>query len=212
MSAPLERRYRRLLALYPPAYRATYGEEMLGTLMAAAPAGARRPGPATGVDLLRGAATAWARTLTGRTTFAAAGVVALLAMCWLSVESVIIVTTYPINSSHGRPGMAAMWLPHAVWLPIAVAALCGFLRVARVVAWSLGIVLPLVGEIMMVGFDHTPGYVGQFYGGLLGSPWPWVALLAAAALTWTDGPRAGLRALAPGRPRRPGAVPGVSPG
>ena len=41
----LERRYRRLLAWYPAAYRSIYGDEMLGVLMAAASArGANRPG------------------------------------------------------------------------------------------------------------------------------------------------------------------------
>jgi hypothetical protein len=196
VSASLERGHRRLLALYPPEHRATYGAEMLGTLMAAAPAGRRRPGLATGVDLVRGAATAWGRRLNGSAELAAAGVLALAAMCWVSVEAVMIVTTHEINSSYGRPGMAAMWFPSFVWLPVTLAALWGFLRSARAVAWSLGIALPFAGEIVTGWFGHLPGYIGGFYGGLLGSPWGWVALLATAALTWTGGPRAGLRALA----------------
>jgi hypothetical protein len=50
----LERRYRRLLAWYPAAHRRTYGEEMVGVLIAAAPEGSRRPGLAGGFDLIRG--------------------------------------------------------------------------------------------------------------------------------------------------------------
>ena len=37
----LERRYRRLLACYPPGYRAAYGEEMLAVALAAAEPGSR---------------------------------------------------------------------------------------------------------------------------------------------------------------------------
>jgi hypothetical protein len=52
--AALERRYRRLLAWYPAGHRRAYGEEMIGVLMAAAPGGASRPGPAGTIDLIRG--------------------------------------------------------------------------------------------------------------------------------------------------------------
>jgi hypothetical protein len=52
-SAALERRYRRLLAWYPPAHRGVYGDEMLGVLMAAAAArGASCPGPAEMLNLV----------------------------------------------------------------------------------------------------------------------------------------------------------------
>ena len=54
----LERRYRRLLALYPRAFRCEHEEEMLAVLLAGA--GERpSPGVAEVADLLRGAA--WAR-------------------------------------------------------------------------------------------------------------------------------------------------------
>jgi hypothetical protein len=51
--AKLERRYRRLLAWYPPAFRRENGEELLAVLMACAPEGQRRPGLATSADLIR---------------------------------------------------------------------------------------------------------------------------------------------------------------
>ncbi len=50
-SAPLERRYRRLLAWYPAEYRRIYGEEMLGVLMAAAPTGRTRASFADALNL-----------------------------------------------------------------------------------------------------------------------------------------------------------------
>lgn len=51
----LERRYRRLLALYPARYRRVHGEEMLAVLMTAAPEGQHRPGLVETADLIAGA-------------------------------------------------------------------------------------------------------------------------------------------------------------
>jgi hypothetical protein len=50
----LERRYRRLLAWYPVQHRRTYGEEMIGVLLASAPDGQQRPRLADTADLIRG--------------------------------------------------------------------------------------------------------------------------------------------------------------
>jgi len=54
-NAYLERRYRRLLACYPAAFRHEHGQEMLAVLMAGAAAGQRWPRPAEAADLLRNA-------------------------------------------------------------------------------------------------------------------------------------------------------------
>jgi hypothetical protein len=51
----LERRYRRLLALYPAAHRSAHEQEMLGVLMTGARAGQRLPGLAESADLIWGA-------------------------------------------------------------------------------------------------------------------------------------------------------------
>lgn len=51
-STDLERRYRRLLAAYPKAFREEHEQEMLAVLMADADAGRRRPDVATAADLL----------------------------------------------------------------------------------------------------------------------------------------------------------------
>jgi hypothetical protein len=54
MTATLERRYRRLLACYPAAHRGTYGDEMIGVLLASARPGQRRPKVADTLDLFSG--------------------------------------------------------------------------------------------------------------------------------------------------------------
>src|SRR5262249_2275212 len=51
--ADLERRYRRLLAWYPPEFRRENGQEILAVLMAGARDGQRRPGLAESADLIR---------------------------------------------------------------------------------------------------------------------------------------------------------------
>ena len=52
-SAHLERRYRRLLAFYPKAFRREHEQELVSVLMAGAAEGQRRPRLAESVDLLR---------------------------------------------------------------------------------------------------------------------------------------------------------------
>jgi hypothetical protein len=59
----LERRYRRLLTWFPAEHRRVYGEEMIGVLLASAPAGQSRPGPAEILDLVGGGLRARLRRL-----------------------------------------------------------------------------------------------------------------------------------------------------
>ena len=54
-SSGLERRYRRLLACYPRAFRREHAEEVLAVLMAGAPRGQKRPRLAESADVLRSA-------------------------------------------------------------------------------------------------------------------------------------------------------------
>ena len=53
-SPQLERRYRRVLACYPKAFRRESGEEILAVLLATAHEGQRRAGLAEAADLIRG--------------------------------------------------------------------------------------------------------------------------------------------------------------
>jgi hypothetical protein len=52
-SKDLERRYRRLLAFYPQAFRREHGQEILSVLIAGAVDGQRRPGLAESANLVR---------------------------------------------------------------------------------------------------------------------------------------------------------------
>jgi hypothetical protein len=61
-AADLERRYRRLLACYPAAFRHEHGEEILSVLMAGAGEGQRWPRLAEVADLLRSATSMRLRT------------------------------------------------------------------------------------------------------------------------------------------------------
>jgi hypothetical protein len=54
-SAGLERRYRRLLACYPPAFRREHEQEILAVLMAGADDGQQRPRPGEAADLITNA-------------------------------------------------------------------------------------------------------------------------------------------------------------
>ncbi len=54
-SSRLERRYRRVLACYPKAFRRQCGEEILAVLLATAHEGQQRPGLAESADLIRSA-------------------------------------------------------------------------------------------------------------------------------------------------------------
>jgi hypothetical protein len=54
-SSRLERRYRRVLACYPKAFRRESGEEILAVLLATAHEGQQRPGLAESADLIRSA-------------------------------------------------------------------------------------------------------------------------------------------------------------
>lgn len=51
----LERRYRRLLAFYPTAFRRGHEQEMLSVLLAGAAEGQRRPSPDEAIDLVSNA-------------------------------------------------------------------------------------------------------------------------------------------------------------
>jgi hypothetical protein len=101
MTAPLEIRYRRLLAVYPAEHRRAYEEEMVGVLMAGAEPGQRRPALADAADLLwsglvarlgRGASglrsTAW------REAAAVAGLIGVVLLAAVACRRLISGLTY----------------------------------------------------------------------------------------------------------------------
>jgi hypothetical protein len=113
----LERRYRRLLALYPRPFRCEHEEEMLGVLLAGA-GGRRYPGVAEVVDLLGSAA--WARFRPGvlrsvGTVFAAVRLMYVGALVQLVGLLTLLLTLGSIKAAIVRQDpafTAAQW--HAV--------------------------------------------------------------------------------------------------
>jgi len=113
--AELERRYRRLLACYPRAFRRENEEEILAVLLAYAQEGQQRPGLAASADLIKGAIHAWLRPAPGQPRnvriairLMYAGVAAQLAGL-----ITIVMTAESVRSAvaHRYPGLAAQ---HAV--------------------------------------------------------------------------------------------------
>jgi hypothetical protein len=64
----LERRYRRLLAWYPRAFRELYAEEMITVMMASASQGQERPRARESLNVLRNAIRAWLRPVRAQGT------------------------------------------------------------------------------------------------------------------------------------------------
>lgn len=101
-SARLERRYRRLLAWYPRAFRREHEQEILCVLMAGAEDGHWRPGLAESADLLRSAV--WMRLRPGaprsaRTVFAAVRLMYLGAVVELCTLATVVVTLGDLKSA-----------------------------------------------------------------------------------------------------------------
>ncbi len=102
-SAELERRYLRLLACYPRAYRHDSEQEMLGVLMDSARDGQRRPGLAESADLVRGAVS-----MRLRPRAALPGPMrAAIRLMWAGpAVSLAAVITYVATAGHVRSAMA----------------------------------------------------------------------------------------------------------
>jgi hypothetical protein len=88
--AELERRYRRLLRLYPREFRARRGSEMLGVLMASARDGQTRPASRDVADIVRGSLLMRLRGPRGGWAPALA-VFALLAPLFLVLTDILLV-------------------------------------------------------------------------------------------------------------------------
>jgi hypothetical protein len=122
--ANLERRYRRLLAWYPRAFRRENEEEILAVLMACAPNDRRRPGFATAADLIRSGLWMRLRPSVPRSAGTVRAAVRLMyagaAVTALSLIIAIISVAY-IGRSAGTLRLAG----HSQ--PIAVAVIVGIL-------------------------------------------------------------------------------------
>lgn len=141
---PLERRYRRLLALYPAAHRREYEDEMVTVLLADTPPGHDRPPIATTLDLVLGAATARVRTtrhwLAGDTWRRAAGA-GVLAVCALLAVRAVPVVDRMVLLRYGPPywyrDAIVLTVVSLLWPVVAVLATLGWRRSAVALAGGL---------------------------------------------------------------------------
>ncbi|HEY6745831.1 MAG TPA: hypothetical protein VI357_08930 [Mycobacteriales bacterium] len=186
----LERRYRRLLAWYPRAYRAEHEDEMLGVLLAGA--AGRRPGLGERADLVLGGLRIRARHAVR--AFPGSGVADALAAVSLLVPVLLL------------PGAArglhevAWWLRHdgvsanflltfpaapawALWLVAAVLGLLGRRRAAAVAAVVAAAALSVLLTVHPVDSLYLPWEV---------APWVLLSLLGAVAAVTSAGARRGL--------------------
>jgi hypothetical protein len=101
----LERRYRRLLACYPRAFRAEYEEQMLIVLLACARDGRRRPGLADSVNLVMNALHVHLRPRTPRAVPAAfwgVRMMALAAALELAAAATVLVSRGALHRAIAR--------------------------------------------------------------------------------------------------------------
>jgi hypothetical protein len=141
--AGLERRYRRLLAWYPRAYRRENEEEILAVLLACAHDGQQRPGLAQTADLIKGAMRMrlWPAARPPRTVQAAiwlmcAGVAA--EMVYLIIN---IATAGSVGSAYARryPPWASAVVHHVVTVQVVKYEVGGAIGVGLclLLAWAL---------------------------------------------------------------------------
>jgi hypothetical protein len=219
-SAGLERRYRRLLACYPRAYRRENGEEILAVLLACARNGQQRPRLAESADLIKGALRSrlWPagrppRTVQTAVWLMCAGVAAKVVYLITNVA-----TAGSVRSAYARgyPSWAVAAVHHAVtvslvkyqvedaigvglWLLLAWALVRGH-SLARFAcaAWFVGLdcfdVLPTLGRAAVV---NAPADTAAF-------AVVWLLSLAASVLLFTGAASRYYRHGLPGSQTDPG--------
>lgn len=196
----LERRYRRLLAVYPWEHRRAYEEEMLAVLLAGVRPGQTRPGAGDTVNLIGAGLRARARIgVRGFTEPAWAdaavvtGVLVALILCAAAGKNLADqLVTDPSLPPPLRPvGPDPVdWLRMAGWGAVAVAVLVGLRRVAAGLAWA-----GVAGWAVLVG----PGVVDQPSYVVDTLPQFALAVVAVAALTVPAPPRRAVAVLGAGR-------------
>jgi hypothetical protein len=196
--AGLERRYRRLLACYPRAFRRENEEEILAVLLACAQQGQQRPGLAASADLIKGAMRAWLRPAPGQPRNVR---VAIRLMCagvpaQLATLITVVATAGSVRSAvaRGYPGLAAA--QHAVnvdlvinyvglsicivvWLLLTWALVRGRARARAAMAWFF--VSMTLSMLVSVGQDSAVYAPADLSAGAV----VWLIALAACVLLFT---------------------------
>lgn len=186
----LEKRYRRLLALYPRDHREQHGEEMLDVLVA--DAGTRtRPGWKDTADLLWGAFRLHLRRMVAadgdldpRNVLAIVSLLGPIAMLvgatsslhevawWVQADAVLEMPVW--EQAPDTP----VWF---VWLAVAVLAVCRKRRTAAIGAWAGTIGLVLVATVSQRTWLWAYAEAG----------WVLLGAVTALALTLSPGPARG---------------------
>ncbi|GIF77573.1 hypothetical protein [Asanoa siamensis] len=156
----LERRYRRLLALFPRRHRAEYGPEMLAALLAGAEQGRRRPRMREVVDLAGAALAAHAVARLGRSQWsAAAGAVGTIGAIGLTASVLRNVGLWHAVFDSFAPmagwGLALVVALLVFWPLAAVGAVAGRPALATVAA-ALGLTAQTAVAVLASGPGRLP--------------------------------------------------------
>ncbi|MFF2453103.1 hypothetical protein [Isoptericola sp. NPDC058082] len=159
----LVRDYRRLLRLFPFAYRRAHGAEMLGHLLDAAAPGQSRPARGDVVDLLRAAAREWALAPLGSTAperRAGTGLLCVALPALLAVPAVRAgghaASLVPQDGAPPLLSTVPMVVAWAIWALGVVALLTGAGRAGRTLVAAAAVVAALtVGALLAVGQAHA---------------------------------------------------------
>ncbi|MEV6521058.1 hypothetical protein AB0M43_03835 [Longispora sp. NPDC051575] len=194
MSAALEGRYRRLLALYPADYRAAYEDEMLGVLLAGSTPDRRFPALGETMSLVWSAG--WRRLRQPRSgtpdtwwgdALAAVGVLAAMLMLGRQLRPFSMSGGWAIMVGHPLPALPAIhWLRVAFWAAIVVAVLFRSRRLAAAGAWAAAL-----GELVSLVVRQAPPDLPP-----LALAWPvGLTAIVAVALSVPGGARRGVATL-----------------
>lgn len=156
MSPPtdLERRCRRLLALYPREFRREHGQEMLAVLLSGARPDQRRPDRAESLALLRGAVHAWLRPASGRRVPMVVSYANRMLCLAAALELVALVV---VSATQGSVRAAVLHAnPAAHWHTVAQAHIL-----------SLQIGAPIVAALWLL----------TAWGSVRGHGWAWIAAI-----------------------------------
>ena len=172
----LEKRYRRLLGLYPRDHREQHGDEMLGVLLA--DAGDRTsPGWRDTADLLWGAFRLHVRRLLAADVLAIVallGPIAMLAGAAMSLHELAWWVQLGEVPPFRQLPDAPVWF---VWLAVAILALAGKRRAAAIGAWVATAGLMVVLQLPFAGWQWYTDKAG----------WVLLSAITAFALSVADG-------------------------
>lgn len=195
---PLERRYRRLLAAYPRAFRHENEEEILAVLLACAEDGQQRPGPAAAADLIKGAVRMRLR-MAGQPPRAVRAAIRLMyagVAAQFAALVVYIATLGSVRSAVSRryPGLAAA--QHSLnvnvtihWIAVPI-ALAGWLFLIRALVrgnhWArfglaIYFAVSCLSLLIAIALESAQFAPADFIAGLA----QWIINLAAVVLLFT---------------------------